>query len=166
MIFLHRACFVSFLVLFAAPVFAQSSAPFSSFQQDPDQPVSFSSDTLTFDRAARKVVFEGAVTVLQGTMTLTADRVEVENAPSGREASDGIALIVALGEVIVKTPSETLEGDEAVFDLEERTLAMNGNVRLLQDGSILSADEALIDTMAGTGQFIGRVRSTFSPQSE
>lgn len=150
----------------ASPAAAQGTAPFSSFQQDPNQPVDIASETLTFDRNTGLVTFEGDVEVVQGTMTITADAVQVFYDDEGQEASDGVSRMVATGSVVVRSPEETIEGDTAEYDLASGTLDMRGSVRLTQGRNILSSEAASIDIQGGTGEFIGRVRSTFVPQSD
>lgn len=145
---------------------AQSAAPFSSFQQDPNQPVDIESDTLTFDQTAGTVVFSGDVVLVQGTMTMSGARMEVFYQDTGREESDGVTRLVATGSVRVASPTETLEADAAVYDLEAGTLDADGNVRLLQGRNALTAAAARINIEAGTGNFTGRVRSTFVPAAE
>jgi lipopolysaccharide export system protein LptA len=153
-------------ILWAAGLaFAQGTAPFASFQQDPNQPVDIASETLSFDRNAGTVVFEGDVEVVQGSMTITADQVEVFYADDGQEASNGVTRMIATGSVLVQTLEETVEGDAATYDLVDGVLAVDGNVRLTQGHNVLSAGAALINIEGGTGEFVGRVRSTFVPQS-
>ncbi|MEL6582474.1 MAG: LptA/OstA family protein [Pseudomonadota bacterium] len=164
---LFRVWFLAIgFALSASFAFAQGATPFASFQQNPDQPVDVTADSLTFDREAGTVVFSGDVQLIQGDLTMTANQIEVFYTESGREASDGVTRLVAEGDVSLKSEEETIEAERAVYDLAAGTLDATGNVRLLQGRNALTAEAASIDIEGGTGSFTGRVRSTFVPETE
>ncbi|MGB0496794.1 MAG: LptA/OstA family protein [Rubricella sp.] len=152
-----------FLTWFSGAALAQGT-PFASFQQDPDAPVEIESDALEFDQNGGEVLFIGNVQIVQGDLTLSADRVLVSYA-DGPLGTD-VTRMQASGDVRLVSPSERIEGAQADYDIAAGTLTVTGGVLLVQGQNALSAERADIDLEGGTGAFAGRVRSVFVPEEE
>ena len=140
----------------AAP--AQEVA-FSGLRADPTQPVTVDADNLTVNQADGSAVFTGKVVVVQGDMTLSADRVQVEYAQD-RKAIDSLH---ATGNVILASPTEAARGAEAVYTIGTGQVVMTGNVLLTQGENTMSGQNLVVNLSTGTGTMGGRVSTTFTP---
>jgi lipopolysaccharide export system protein LptA len=172
--------------LCAGAALGQSAAPFSSFQQDKEEPIQVEADSLEIDQNINMAVFRGNVVIIQGDLRMSGDVVEVfyteteedetvaetttDTAPTDsaadEPADDGIERILATGNVSLISETETVEADQGDYNVSDGMLIMTGNVRMLQDRNILSSNRAEIDIENGRGQFTGRVRSVFTPSGD
>jgi lipopolysaccharide export system protein LptA len=171
--------------LCAGAALAQSAAPFSSFQQDKEEPITVEADSLEIDQNINMVIFRGNVVIIQGDLRMSGDEVEVfytETEEQAEEdgvaetpttdteteepADDGIERILATGNVSLISETETVEADQGDYNVEDGMLIMTGDVRMVQDRNILSSNRAEIDIENGRGQFTGRVRSVFTPSGD
>jgi lipopolysaccharide export system protein LptA len=144
-------------LLLAAPVLAQgANVSFGTEDHDASQPVEVTSDRLDIDQTTGTATFSGNVVVVQGDLTLTADRVRVEY---GQTEPREIERIFAFDNVTLVSPTEAAEGDEAVYEVATRSVLMTGNVILTQELNAVSGDRLTIDLETGTGVVEGRVRT-------
>jgi lipopolysaccharide export system protein LptA len=145
------------LLLTAAAALAQgANVSFGTEPYDSDQPVEVTADQLDVNQTDGTAVFAGNVVVVQGDLTLTAERVLVEyGATEPRE----IARIHATGNVVLVSPTEAAEGDDAVYEVASRSVVMTGNVLLTQELNVVSGERLTIDLDTGTGVVEGRVRT-------
>ena len=148
--------------LIGSAVVAQTAQPFSSFRHDSSQPLEIVSDRLGISQQAATAEFIGNVEVLQGTLTLRADRMQV----TYDNASGDVRRLVATGDVLLSSGTEAAEGQSATYDLDDGMLVMEGDVLLTQGQSAVSAETMRIDLTNGTGEFSGRVRTVFVPQGQ
>ncbi|SOH93087.1 lipopolysaccharide export system protein LptA [Monaibacterium marinum] len=149
-------------LMIAGSVLAQASQPFSSFRHDSSQPVEIASDRLGVSQQAQTAEFIGNVEVLQGALTLRADQMLV----SYDQGTGDIRQMVATGNVLLSSGTEAAEGQSADYNVETGFLEMQGDVLLTQGQSALSAQSMRINLNEGTGEFAGRVRTVFVPQSQ
>lgn len=161
MITRFASAFVATMMI-AGGVFAQASQPFSTFRHDSSQPMEIVSDRLGVSQQAQTADFIGNVEVMQGTLTMRADRMTV----TYDQDSGGIRQLVATGNVLLSSGTEAAEGQSADYNVETGFLTMEGDVLLTQGQSALSAQSMRINLNDGTGDFSGRVRTVFVPQSE
>jgi lipopolysaccharide export system protein LptA len=130
----------------------------------PDAPVEVTADRLDLARAEGTALFTGSVVAIQGDMRLTADWVLVEYT----RAADGtlgeeIETITARVNVLLVTPEEAAEGDEAVYTPLSNSVLMTGNVLLTQGGNTVAGDRLIVDLETGLGEVQGRVRTVLQP---
>ncbi|MEL6677915.1 MAG: LptA/OstA family protein [Pseudomonadota bacterium] len=163
MTYLRSFVLTAGLVL-AGAALAQTT-PFSSFEQDGSQPIEIEAESLTLNQADGTAIFAGGVTAVQGTLTMSADMMTVTYAEETETQAAGIERLVAAGNVFFSTPTETAEGQEADYLINEGLLTLTGGVVLTQGPNALSSREMKIDLTAGTGEFIGGVRTIIVPQS-
>jgi lipopolysaccharide export system protein LptA len=109
--------------------------------------VDVDADRIEVQDRADRAVFSGNVVVRQGGLTLNAGRLTLAYSKSG----DGrhIDRIDASGGVVVRSATETANGDFAVYDLNRKLITMVGGVRLVQGGSNLTGGRLLIDLTSG-----------------
>ena len=146
----------------ALAVAQATSVPFGA-SVDRTQPVEITSDRLDLDQAAGTAVFAGGVKVGQGTLRLSADRVEVFYVAGTDGAAGQVQRLVANGNVTLSNGTEAAEADQATYEVLAGTVDMQGDVLLTQGRNALSSQKLRIDLDAGTGQLEGRVQTIFTP---
>lgn len=147
------------------------SAQDSFADHDSSQPVEIESDNLVVRQAENLAVFSGNVDAVQGIITLEAETLTVHYRLDGNEGEDSqpIERLVAEGDVIITSPSETATGDRGIYDLLAGTMELTGNVVLTSDGNIVEGSRLNIDlnddvaTVHSEGDDTGRVRALFQP---
>lgn len=150
------AAIVALTIQAGVVVAQEASVSFGTEPHDSTQPVEVSSDRLEIDQTDGTAIFTGNVVVVQGELRLTADRVRVEY---GDEPPREIERIYAFENVVLVSPTEAAEGDEAVYEVATRSVLMTGNVLLTQELNAVSGDRLTIDLESGTGVVEGRVRT-------
>ncbi len=148
---------LAFAFLSAGAALAQgANVSFGSEPHDSDQPVEVTADRLDVNQTDGTATFAGNVVVVQGELTLTAGRVLVEY---GTAQPREIERIHAFDNVVLVSPTEAAEGDEAVYEVASRSVVMTGNVLLTQELNVVSGERLTIDLDSGTGVVEGRVRT-------
>ena len=152
----------------AAP--AQSQESISALKgHDANAPVDVVADRIEVQDRADRALFSGNVHVTQGDLTLDTARLTV-----AYESAGGIQIqrLDASGGVQVKSPSETAQGDFAVYDLDRKLITLIGKVQLNRGQSQILGSRLVIDLNsgravidggpAGVAQSGGRVRGHFT----
>ncbi|MGF1553255.1 MAG: lipopolysaccharide transport periplasmic protein LptA [Paracoccaceae bacterium] len=152
----------------AIPAAAQSQGPFGGFKHDNTQPIEITSDSLEVRQDEQLAIFSGQVVAGQGTLRLTAERVEVYYDEDQDDAETGaIRRMRAEGDVLLSNGSETARGAWGEYDVEAGTMTMGGDVVLTQGQNAINGESLVIDLEAGTGRVEGRtggrVKSVFNP---
>lgn len=161
------ASLVVFLVgAVALPAAAQSpTGPFGGFKHDRSAPIEITSDALEVRQAEQLAIFSGEVVAGQGTLRLTADRVEVTYDEQAEGSDTGaIRNLLADGNVFISNGAETAQGQQARYDVESGMITMTGDVVLTQGDNVISGQRLTIDLDEGQGRVEGRVKSIFTPQ--
>jgi lipopolysaccharide export system protein LptA len=153
-------------VLLLGLALAQAEVPFGGLEHDASLPVEITADRLDLDQAAGSAVFTGGVKVGQGTLRLAADRVEVFYDQASTEPTGKVERMVATGNVTLANGTEAAEADQAVYEVAQGTIAMQGDVLLTQGQNALSSERLDIDLNAGTGRLEGRVQTIFVPGTQ
>jgi len=157
-------------VIATSPAGAQGKGPFGGFKHDSKAPIEITANTLEVRQAEKLAVFSGEVVAGQGTLRLTADRVEVNYTAEKSDNDTGaIQKMRAEGNVFLSNDSETAQGEWAEYDVAGGIVRMGGNVVLTQGGNAISGQSLVIDLNAGTGRVeggTGRVTSTFKPSGK
>lgn len=152
---------VAAVLLPIATVHAQTTGlQTGGLRADPDAPVEVTADMLDLDQTAGTANFTGNVVVTQGEMKLTAPEILVEYAmtPEG-ELGDDVERITATGGVLMVTPTEAAEAQQAVYSPLKNEVVMTGEVLLTQGPNTLAGERLVVDLTTGVGQVEGRVRT-------
>lgn len=154
-------------LIFTLPALAQQG-PFGGFKHDSTAPIEITAESLEVRQADNLAIFAGAVVAGQGTLRLTADRVEVSyDAESGDAETGAIERLVATGNVFLSNGAETAQGARAEYDIVTGTVRLTGDVVLTQGQNAISGASLEIDLNAGTGRIVaapsGRVTTIFKP---
>lgn len=122
---------------------------------DSKAPIDVDAARLEAQDRADRAIFSGNVVVRQGTLTLRTARLTLAYANT-----NGIDInrIDASGGVVITSPSETVRGDFAVYDLNSRLITMVGNVRLERNGSFLNGGRLTLDLDTGRAVMDGGLR--------
>lgn len=160
----------AFVLAFAASVApAQENSPFGGFKHDNTQPIEITSDALEVQQANNIAIFTGEVIAGQGTLRLTADRVEVFYDRDDTSGETGaIKRLRAEGNVLLSNGAETAKGAWGEYDVVSGIMLMGGDVILTQGENAINGQSLRIDLNAGTGRVEsggggGRVKSVFNP---
>lgn len=159
------------------------AAPSAAEKADRSQPIVVEADKPgTLDLQRQVVVFNGNVQILQGTMVIRAERIEVREQPGGYRAAvaTGVPGRPATYRQKRDGVNEFVEGtaDRIEYDARAGTLRFvgNGAVRRLRDGVV--ADEItgaeirwddsaeLFSVDGGDAAAGGRVRAVLTPRPE
>ena len=130
-------------MLALAPALSQTSALKG---HNSNAPVDVAADRIEVQDRADRAIFSGDVVVRQAELTLTAPRLTV-----AYSNSDGIEIerIDASGGVTVRSPSETAQGQFAIYDLDSRLITLIGAVTLVRGDSRVSGGRLVIDLRSG-----------------
>jgi lipopolysaccharide export system protein LptA len=145
------------LWIIASLAAAQTNINLGGISADPNAPVEVSADSLSVDQDTGKAVFEGNVVVGQGSLRISAGRVEIVYGSSTGE----IDRLSVSGGVTFVTATEAAEADSADYNIAGGSLTLAGNVLLTQGVSAISADRMQINLETGNAELTGRVRTTF-----
>lgn len=146
----------------------QSGSPFGGFKHDSAAPIEITADSLEVRQAEGVAIFQGQVVAGQGTLRLTAQRLEVRYVEGGgdgaAEGSGDIDSLRAEGDVFLTSGAETASGQWADYDVARGFVTMGGGVTLTQGDNAIRGERLSVDLNAGTGRIEGgRVQSVFTP---
>lgn len=140
-----------------------------------DAPIHYKADFAEYDQNTGVSTLIGNVEIVQGQMTLTADKLEIHQNTdtSGATDSTDVQEVRAFGNVKVISPEETAQGDTGVYSLAQETVILTGNVKLTRDENVLTGQQLVVqlDTgisriQAAEGAGGGRVQGVLRPRSK
>ena len=172
-------------LMLATGAFAQAKGPAIA----KDAPIEITSDTLDVHQDEHLAIFSGNVIATQGSTNLKATTMTVhynqnnDSKASSNGGAQGISKIVAEGNVLFTTPTETAQGDSAVYDANSDTIDLTGssvtltreqnvlkgqklNYNLSTGRSVLTAGGSPVTGAAGATGKPGRVHGLFVPKSD
>ena len=171
---------------------AQGPAPGQSLLpgQNKDQPVQIEAASLDVHDKSKTATFTGNVQVVQGDTTMKCQSLVVfygreagiaqsetkqaSIAPGPKGAQD-IRKIEAHGGVTVVTKDQNATGDDAIYDLQSKTIKLIGNVVVSQGQNVIHGESVVVDTVTGNarvesseggGTVPGRVRALILPNQK
>lgn len=125
-----------------------------------DIPVEVTADELQVDQNANTATFRGNVLVIQGDLRLTSQSVLVEyGMPEGEERPNQIYRLTASGGVVMSSPTESAEGEQAVYTIADKQMVMTGDVAVTQGSNIVTGQRMVVNLDDGTAVMEGRVRT-------
>ncbi|MDP2430507.1 MAG: lipopolysaccharide transport periplasmic protein LptA [Pseudomonadota bacterium] len=162
-----KTCFLFSLLLAASlPAWAEKA--------DKDKPVNLESDTARVDDAQKLAIYEGHVVLTQGTLTITADRIDV------RQDDRGFASGEATGKPIyfrqkIEGRNEYTEGwaNRLEYDGRGEKLKLIGQARLKRGeddlrGNLITYDSKTeyFQAQGSISGNPGRVRAVIRPKND
>ena len=179
---------LAMLAVLLLPLVGQAQV---SRSQNNDQPIEITADKLEVQQDKQVATFSGRVEVIQGDTRLKAERLLVHyrqnnsqpapnsrppsqrpggaGSPGGADIAQGISRIEAFGNVFVSSPTETGQGDTGVYDVDKKTITLEGREVVLTRGqNVLKGNRMVMnmDTGQSTLQVAPgeRVRGIFVPE--
>jgi lipopolysaccharide export system protein LptA len=156
------------------------------FSQNRNQPVHIEASTLEVRDKDKVATFSGNVKVTQGDTGLRCKSLVVfyEQDGEGADKSKSVAVadpgpggqqrikkLEARGGVVVTQKEQTATGDLGLFDMQNNTVTLTGNVVMTQGQNVLRGDKLVVDLTNGVSRVEsgkngqGRVQGLFQPGS-
>jgi lipopolysaccharide export system protein LptA len=132
--------------LLAAPALGQQGVGSGLKNHDTNAPVDIGAERIEVDDRSSRAIISGNVDVRQARLRLQAERVTVAYAPTGDNA---IERIDASGGVTVTSPTETIRGNTAIYDLRAKIITLLGNVSLRNPDGNLNGGRLVYDLRTG-----------------
>lgn len=167
---------LSFLMIENGTAVAQS------LSADSDKPIEITADTLEVFQEQSQAVFTGNVEAVQGTILLKSSEMRVYYRGEGGGGDNQISRIDVNGNVFLKAPNETAQGDKGIYDVDKSVLHLMGNVLLTQDKNVIKGQQLVYDLKTGKSRIVsgnggassgdsstggnGRVKGVFFPQKK
>lgn len=137
---------VAAAALLAAPALGQQGVGAGLKNHDTNAPVDIGADRIEVNDRAQRAIVSGNVDVRQAQLRLRAERVTVAYAASG---NNDIERIDATGGVVLTSPSETIRGNTAIYDLQAKIITLLGNVSLQNPDGNLNGGRLVYDLRSG-----------------
>lgn len=151
-------------LLLPLPALAQGAqVAFGGLKHDSSLPIEATADQLNVDQGAGTAVFTGNVVIGQGSMRISARRVDVWYDTANGQATGQIERMRATGNVVLVNGTEAAEGARADYNVAAARVVMSGDVLLTQGQNALSGERLVIDLNTGNGIMEGRVKTIFQP---
>lgn len=129
-----------------SPALSQNAAPGAGLRNhDTNAPVDIGADRIEVQDRNNRAIISGNVDVRQARLRLQAARVTVAyGADAGK-----IRRIDAAGGVTLTSPTETIRGNVAIYDLETKIITLLGNVSLRSADGNIQGGRLVYDLDAG-----------------
>lgn len=152
---MQRYVLIILMAVLPALVSAQGlQVGFKGLGDQADEPLEIAADSMTINNETGDAELRGNVVVEQGDLRLEAPLVDVKYSQDG-----GVSTIFASGGVLLVTPEEEVEAQQATYAMDKETMALRGDVLMVQGRSAVSAEEMDIDLKTDLAVFNGRVRT-------
>ena len=174
-VLLGMACACLTLTM-ASSASAQNFGGAFAGMRDRDKPVEIEADRLEVTDEQGIAIFEGNVSVSQGSTLLKAKRLKVfyvRDAKGAVGPGGNVRRIEASGRVAVRSDDQAATADSAIVDMQGQVATLSGNVAISQGESIVTGCQLKVNlaTNAATLEPCksqasgGRVKMLFTPQS-
>lgn len=117
--------------------------------------VAINADRLTADNQGRYALFTGNVHITRDGAVLTADTVQLhyEDGKKEGDATKGLSLIEAKGEVTLTFEDKRATGHTALYDLRKEEITLTGKpARVVRGESVLTGKTFVINRQTGAMQ--------------
>ena len=135
---------------------------FGSVANDRSEPISFSSNSLSFNQETGTSEMKGSVSIVQGDTVLSSDYAEISFTVDTNE----LLRFYAYGNVVLKSGDDIAMGNEAIYNFLKGELTFIGDVHFSQSGSTVKAETAVINTVTGSASMTGNVQTTLLPTKQ
>lgn len=166
--------------LAAVPSLARAQAFGGAFEgmRDSNQPIQIEADRLEVLDGQGIALFNGNVSVVQGSTILKTSRLKVFYRRDGGSDTPGgnVSRIEASGRVAVRSGDQKASADNAVVDMQGQTALLTGNVSVSEGQNIVTGCQLAIDMSTNAAKLTpcetaqpsssGRVKMLFTPNSQ
>lgn len=139
-------CGAAAALAIAAPALSQAGGLSALRGHNTNAPVDVAADRVEVQTRADRAIFSGNVIARQADLTLNAQRVSLAYTSTG---GTQIQRIDATGGVTVRSPSETAQGQYAIYDINSRLITLLGGVTLTRGESQLRGGRLVLDLTSG-----------------
>jgi lipopolysaccharide export system protein LptA len=150
---LLSAVLLAAIAVGTAPAQGQREIGAGLRNHDTNAPVDVGADRAEVDDRANRATISGNVDVRQARLRLRAERVTINYA--GR--ANQIQRIDASGGVTLTSPSETIRGNTAIYDLQAKIITLLGNVSLENPDGRVNGGRLVYDLRSGRAVMDGGV---------
>jgi lipopolysaccharide export system protein LptA len=131
----------------------------------PGEPISINADRLVSDTNQKTAEFLGNVKVVQGTTTITADRLKLaykgDNADPTKAGAESIDTIEATGHVRIALDNRVAVGQKAVYTTSDRKLVISGPGAQITSGpDVIEGSTITFHRDSGKVEMVGQVKAT------
>ena len=133
-------------------------------QNSADAPIAWGGDETEFRPDGFSLI--GRAEITQGGNRLRANRVNLTT-----ESGGGVTKVEAVGDVFFVTPTQTMRGDRANYDLNTDEVIVSGEVILAQGENVVRGGRLIYNVRTETGRMAGaptaagnRVQGVFYPE--
>ena len=136
----------------------------------PDQIIT-ASERMEYDTANGKAKAVGNAKIKRGSDTLTANTLTA-NFSKDKDGKQTLKSAIASGNVTIKTPDETLTGDNGFYNAGNNTAEVKGNVKIVRGPNVLEGARAEVNLTTNVSKMFGssagekRVKGVFFPGSQ
>lgn len=128
---------LNLLISFAAVSHAQDfSGAFAGMQQS-DEPIQIEANKLEVTDSKGVALFNGNVSVVQGTTILKTQRLKVVYARGSGGPGGNIKFLEARGKLAVRSGDQTVTADKGDFNMQQETIRLSGNVIISQGQNVI-----------------------------
>ena len=155
--------FLLILIIFPSYLLADNTDEgFGSIANDRNKPISFSSNSLSFNQETGTSEMKGSVSIAQGNTILSSDYAKI----SFNVDTNELERFYASGNVVLKSGNDIAKGNEAIYNFIKGQLTFLGEVHFSQSGSTVKADKAVINTETGYASMTGNVQTSLLPTKQ
>lgn len=156
----------------ALPAGAQSFGGAFEGMSNSDEPIQIEADRLEVLDGEGVALFDGNVSVVQGSTLLKTARLKVFYVRDGNAGAPGgnVRKIEARGKVAVRSGDEAATADTAVVDMQAQQAVLTGNVTVSQGRNIVTGCRLTINMATDAAKLTpceaaskGRVKMLFTP---
>lgn len=123
-----------------------------------DESITVNSTSLQFQEKTGEIRFEGQVEVRMAELVLNCDLLIVK---ADKTDPSKILSGKASGNVVLTMGNDSVQAQEAVFDLDAGRVELTGTPRLFREEAIIEATRIVYSIEEGSASFQGPVRALF-----
>ena len=154
-----KICLLSALLISSNLSAQTTSLSLGGINHDIDLPIEMTANNLSIIQSSNSAIFEGSAYVAQGSLRLSADKIEVIYDQETNE----VTTIEATGNVLFTNGEDIAEAKNAIYKTNDGLLGMTGDVMLIQGKSTISGDALEMNILENTANFSGNVKTTLAP---
>jgi len=153
-----KICLLSALLISSNLSAQTTSLSLGGINHDIDLPIEMTANNLSIIQSSNSAIFEGSAYVAQGSLRLSADKIEVIYDQETNE----VTTIEATGNVLFTNGEDIAEAKNAIYKTNDGLLEMTGDVMLIQGKSTISGDALEMNILENTANFSGNVKTTLA----
>lgn len=140
---LNTYLFASFIMVASSTVaFAQDIVK----KEDFSKPTKLSSDNNFVDGREKVGIYEGNVTISQGSLEISADRVKVSaSLGKGNEVFEATGTPASYSQTLADGTTVVAKANSIIYEKSTRTISLKGNAELLQNAFSIKSDSIVYD---------------------